>query len=234
MYFEGGNAAGTNTFKAEFWAGAESFVNFNFLQAVYGACKFDVEISSVTPMGVPNSVSVTEGFTKSLYLGGDPGSNWKSSNTKVAVVDKKGTVKGKKPGKATISCTMDGKTYKCQVTVRKNVYVDKKSYTVNDFSYSDVGIVVKQAYYKGKNIVLKCRLYNNRMFRITKFKHIRFKLYNEKTGARFATKTFRKVKKKISAYGSRAVTFKIPVKKKIDLVEDRLDYGYDYVYIYKS
>ena len=42
---------------------------------------------------------------------------WKSSNKKVATVNKKGVVKTKKKGKAVISCTYKKKTYKCTITV---------------------------------------------------------------------------------------------------------------------
>ena len=43
---------------------------------------------------------------------------WKSSNKKVATVSKKGVVKGKKKGKATITAKLGGKTYKCKVRVK--------------------------------------------------------------------------------------------------------------------
>lgn len=46
---------------------------------------------------------------------------WKSSNKKVATVSKKGKVKGKKPGKATITAKVGKKKYKCKVTVKKKV-----------------------------------------------------------------------------------------------------------------
>lgn len=47
---------------------------------------------------------------------------WSSSNKKVATVTKKGKVKGKKVGKATITAKIGKKKYKCKVTV-KNVSV---------------------------------------------------------------------------------------------------------------
>ena len=43
---------------------------------------------------------------------------WKSSNKKVATVNK-GTVKAKKAGKTTITAKVSGKTLKCSVTVKK-------------------------------------------------------------------------------------------------------------------
>lgn len=44
---------------------------------------------------------------------------WKSSKKKVATVSKKGVVKGKKKGTATITAKVNGKTYKCKVKVVK-------------------------------------------------------------------------------------------------------------------
>lgn len=61
---------------------------------------------------------------------------WKSSNKKVATVDKNGRVKGKKKGTATISATTsNGRTFKCKVTVKnpvrvKSIKLNKKKATV--------------------------------------------------------------------------------------------------------
>lgn len=43
---------------------------------------------------------------------------WKTSNSKIASVNKNGVVKGKKKGQAVITATHAGKTYKCTVTVK--------------------------------------------------------------------------------------------------------------------
>lgn len=44
---------------------------------------------------------------------------WSSSNKKVAIVTKKGKVKAKKAGKATITAKVGKKKYKCKITVKK-------------------------------------------------------------------------------------------------------------------
>ena len=44
---------------------------------------------------------------------------WKTSKKAVATVSKKGVVKAKKVGKATITAKAGGKTYKCKITVKK-------------------------------------------------------------------------------------------------------------------
>lgn len=71
---------------------------------------------------------------------------WKSSNTKVATVDKNGKVTAVGSGKATITCTTEnrGLTAKCVVTVLKKVEV--ASLTLNKYS---------QNMYKGRTVTLK-------------------------------------------------------------------------------
>ena len=46
---------------------------------------------------------------------------WKSTNKKVATVNKEGIVKAKKAGKATIKATYKGSTYKCKIRVYKSL-----------------------------------------------------------------------------------------------------------------
>ena len=53
---------------------------------------------------------------------------WSSSNKKVATVSKKGKVKGKKAGKATITAKVGKKKYKCKITVKK----EKNNQNVNE------------------------------------------------------------------------------------------------------
>ena len=75
-----------------------------------------------------SSKSVTVGKTYKLVPTISPSNatlknvSWKSSNSKIASVDKNGVVKGIKAGTATITCTTNdsGKTAKCEITV-KNV-----------------------------------------------------------------------------------------------------------------
>ena len=53
---------------------------------------------------------------------------WSSSNKKIATVSKKGKVKGKKAGKATITAKVGKKKYKCKITVKK----EKNNQNVNE------------------------------------------------------------------------------------------------------
>lgn len=91
-------------------------------------------------ISVPKKATVYVGAKKRLKVTKAPKSasakiNWKSSNKKVAKVDKKGVVKGIKAGKATITATAKVKNKKalktaCKVTVKKRLI---KSLTT-DFS----------------------------------------------------------------------------------------------------
>ncbi len=91
-------------------------------------CKITVtdDIINVTNVTISGSNEVTVGKTIKLTAtitpdnASDKGVTWKSSNDKIATVDKNGTVKGLKSGKVTITVTTtDGnKTAKKEITVK--------------------------------------------------------------------------------------------------------------------
>ena len=65
-------------------------------------------------------MTVNVGKSEKLYLSGTCGkTKWKSSNSRVATVNSKGKVTGKKTGRCKISVIMKNKMYTCMVTVRK-------------------------------------------------------------------------------------------------------------------
>ena len=65
-------------------------------------------------------VTLTVGKTVQLKVKGTKAKvKWSSSNKKIAAVSKKGKVKAKKAGKATITAKVGKKKYKCRVTVKK-------------------------------------------------------------------------------------------------------------------
>lgn len=68
------------------------------------------------------TVTVYVGKTTKLKVSGTKSKvKWSSSNKKVATVNNKGIVTGKKKGTATITATVNKKKYKCKVTVKKTV-----------------------------------------------------------------------------------------------------------------
>ena len=67
---------------------------------------------------------------------------WSTSNKKVAIVSKKGKVKGKKVGKATITAKIGKKKYKCKITVKKKVVKSNKKVTVGKLKLNSSDAVV--------------------------------------------------------------------------------------------
>ena len=88
----------------------ENVADYN---AVYSADYTDESkrpILTITYQG--NSVSIIEGYTRTLSVTGATGTiTWASSNTDVATVDSSGTVTGIKAGRATITAYVGGSAY---------------------------------------------------------------------------------------------------------------------------
>ncbi|MCR5629234.1 leucine-rich repeat protein [Eubacterium sp.] len=84
-------------------------------------------------------IYLTCGFFDKLILYNAKGKvKWKSSNKKVATVSKKGVIKAKKPGKATIIGKNDGKKFKCKV----KVYANKVNLPTNCSMDSGIGVSI--------------------------------------------------------------------------------------------
>lgn len=80
---------------------------------------YTVSTNSCDSKGNPPAIYDKDGkhywYTKNVKA------TWKSSNPKVASVTSKGKVTAKKKGTATISAKVNGKTYKCKVTVLRPI-----------------------------------------------------------------------------------------------------------------
>ena len=91
------------------------------------------KVSTCTRCGVTSTGSTTT--SKTIYKGntyneGVKGT-WKSSNKKVATVTSKGKITAKKAGTCTITGKVNGKTYKCKITVKnKTLTVSKSSVSI--------------------------------------------------------------------------------------------------------
>ena len=79
------------------------------------------------------TIYVFENFTITPY---DPANNFKSSNSKIAVVDSGGVVYGIKAGKATITVSKDGESKKITVTVKNR----KPAITVTKDGYDSLRV----------------------------------------------------------------------------------------------
>lgn len=91
---------------------------------------YKIEASSIKISS--SKLTVEVGKTHKLTMKGTKKSvTWSTSNKKVAVVSKKGTVTGKKVGTATIKAKVGSKTYSCKVTVKAAVKLKKTSALLN-------------------------------------------------------------------------------------------------------
>ena len=77
------------------------------------------QAASKSPKLSRASLTLTVGQSRKLSVSNAKNVKWTSSNKKVATVNKNGTVKAKKSGKATITAKVSGKSLKCKVTVKK-------------------------------------------------------------------------------------------------------------------
>ena len=84
-----------------------------------------------TPKISKKKITITVGSKKKLKVKGTTKKvKWSSSKKSVATVTKKGVVKGKKKGTATITAKVGSKKLKCKVTVKAAPKLNKKSVTL--------------------------------------------------------------------------------------------------------
>ena len=104
--------------KKKKWIIVSLFILFCILSAVpaFASTLFRIKTSNVTLISGKTIKLKVTGNVKSKNI------KWSSSNKKVAAVSK-GTVKGKKPGKAVIKAKANGKTAECTVIVKNCVDV---------------------------------------------------------------------------------------------------------------
>lgn len=192
-----------------------------------------------------NKLTIAKGFSKKIkviyntnseYINGSL--EWKSSNKKIATINKSGKITAKKTGKCTITCTLpNGKKAECKVTVVKNKYKGKKLSQCDAHAgrYGNIHFEVSNAYYKGNKFILKCVVMNTRVFRADRFNWIKI-VAEDYDGNVIAKKKFKNVPINLGAYGKKYITFTFPkstVKKKRELYKEvRIDTDYNYQYSY--
>lgn len=115
--------------------------------SLYTGDKANLKTSVIKPKG---------GYIKGIV--------WKSSNKKIATVDKNGKVTGKKTGKCTISARLlGGNTVKCRVTVTKapSLYIKTADFGIDSAGGVKPYITVKNNFKKKiKYIYLNVSFYN--------------------------------------------------------------------------
>lgn len=160
------------------------------------------------------SITITKGFKKKLSVKDAGGTvKWSSSKKSVATVDSKGKVTAKKKGTATISAkTKDGSVLKCKVTVKDNIYTASKP-VVSQVPYGQsIFSVYRMSYDKKGNLILKCRIINNKGYNIYKIKSasVQVKAPNGKT---MGTATLKNKSISISTGSYKDITMSIKKSK---------------------
>lgn len=97
------------------------------ISATYKGTEYKSTVTAVTPTlkSAAKTIAVGETFTQTLLVSSKAASGtvkWSTSDKKIATVDSKGKVTAVKAGKATITATYYGKTYKSTVTVVTPVF----------------------------------------------------------------------------------------------------------------
>lgn len=101
-------------------------------------------------------ITLTKGFSHKLKItnAGDNKITWKSSDKKIATVDKNGKVTAKAAGSCKITATVGDQKLVCKVTVKKNEY-SRSKVVPSDFSYGRAGLEAYHAAYDSKgNLVV--------------------------------------------------------------------------------
>ena len=165
------------------------------------------------------------------------GAKWSTSDKKIATVNSKGVVTGKKPGKVKITCKLpNGKKYTCTVTVKKNKIVNMKYSKIEDSTSIDafghVNVYLLDAYYSGKNLVLDLGVYNYTLYYAKYFNYINFTLYLD--GKEIKTYTKKDLDINLASMKKKKIAVKIPMKKVYNLTKAKslqMDCDGKYTYI---
>lgn len=159
---------------------------------------------------------------------------WKSSNTKVAKISSKGRITALKAGNTTITAMFNGKKLKCKIKVKANQIKYDIDKDASSYGYGNPKCIVSKVYYSGNDIKMDVWVINNRMFYASKFKYLKFYIYDFDENL-IAYKKFKNVKLNIKKYGSKKITLKFTgnsVKNKNAILNNGIDCDYDYKYIY--
>ncbi len=178
--------------------------------------------------------TITEGYTKKLFVSQGTVSSWKSSKKSVATVDKNGKVTGVKPGKAKIVAAMaDGSKVSCVVTVKANKFTDSRI-TTNDVKKNRCSMEAYSAAFDKKgNLAIKVTFVNNTAHKITSLKNVSVKVTNQ-YGKAVGTYKVSSLKLRVTPNSVRRFTVtikKADLKKKTeDLRNAKISCAGKYVY----
>lgn len=153
--------------------------------------------------------TVTVGFSQKLSVSNGTVKAWKSKDSKIAKVDSKGKVTGKKAGKTTVYAELeDGTQLTCKVTVKKNVYSDTKI-TTSDISYGDTALNVYKAEFDKKgNLVMKAKYVNNSFHKTSQLKNIKI-VVKDANGKKVGVYKASKISVSVASGSTKNMTFTI-------------------------
>lgn len=175
-----------------------------------------------TPSLDSTSITVTKGFKDKVSVINANGATitYTSSNPKIASVDAKGNVTGKKKGTATITVkTSTGYTRTCKVTVKDNVYSVPKL-SLSRVNYGVTSDIYNVSYDKKGNLVIKMRILNKFGRTAKQLKNFKITIKNE-SGKTIGVYSAKKKTINLRTGKAKAFTFKIKKSKlKIKKTQD--------------
>lgn len=187
------------------------------ITAVNGGVTMQCKIT-VKALTLSKKATVTLGKKIRLKISGAKKIKWSSSNKKVASVNTKGVVTGKKIGKATITAKCLGKKYKCTVKVAEN----SETFGTNspsDYANGIVCIDFSKVKAVGNTYEVAGYIVNNSSRRVSKIKQVQITLYQDEKVVAKQMFTNIKVSAPPRSLSKFTVTFnrKNVKKKKVDL-----------------
>lgn len=161
--------------------------------------------------------TITVGYSTTLTVKNASAVTWSTSNKKVATVNKKGKVTGKKIGKATITAKVGNASYKCSVTVKANS-IKLPSYSKNAYHYSGGAMGFSSIKKTAKGYQVKGHFINGTSNKVQYIKNI---VITVKDGKKvLAKKYIGTLKLNTPSHRTKAITINFTgsqVKKKVDL-----------------
>ncbi len=212
------------------------------ITAVSGTYKLTCKVKVTDPSIVNSSgegvegINVTNGFKRILKVKGGSGKvTWESSNKEIATV-KDGIVKGEKKGSCYVYAKVDGKTLKCKVTVKSNVFETTPIKNGRYMRKGKVSLSNASFYYSGGQLIYKCYAVNSTTYKkVERYNNISISIY---VGNKLVAKqSYKNIQLNLKKYKAKALTFTFSsknVKSIVDLRTSKITVSYSYDYQYSN